>query len=353
MASASTKPAPELKVVRGREAAAEQLKELLKSVKEKLECCFDPSALLFADDSVLFDAISHIDQKKVETGLITEITEKNMARSRELLRRINVYHLAGIKGNFMIVDGSKFYYITPSRQDAADSYFHLLAIDDKQFTETQQFLFRNLLHQASSAKERIAEIEKGIKSEFIETIRQPAEAMKIAFDLVSRASFEILVLLPTVKTFYRAEMDGITKELGEASSRGVKVRVLVKADSDSMKDVSKQRIKEKHEQINVQFIQQSIRSRITMFIVDEIYSLTLEVNDDSANTFLTATGITTYSNSESTVLSYTSMFESLWIQADLERQSKIKQAYFQIFKGQKLKDEIYERKWALESKDEA
>ena len=40
------------------------------------------------------------------------------------------------------------------------------------------------------------------------------------------------------------------------------------------------------------------------------------------------------------------MFENLWIQAELEWQSKVKHAYFHIFKGQKLRNEVYKRDWA-------
>ena len=347
MASPSP-PNREIQVLKGIEAAAIKIGQLFASVNKTLECCFEPEGLVFADNSLLFEAVTKVNPKKLETRIITEITENNMSRCRELMRHMNVYHLAGIKGNFIIVDGRRFHHITEEEKEGEQGSFHMLSVDDEPFVSTQQFLFRNLLHQAMPAKDRIAEIEKGVKSEFIETIRQPAEAIKIAFDLMQMASFEILALFPTVNTFYRAEMDGIVKELGEASKRGVKVRVLVRVDSDSMKDASKQKIKEKHEEINVEFMHQAIRTRITTFIVDEVFSLALEVNDDSTNSFLDATGISTYSNSESTVLTYTSMFESLWIQADMARQGKIKQAYFQIFKGQKLRDEIYERKWSSE-----
>jgi len=37
----------------------------------------------------------------------------------------------------------------------------------------------------------------------------------------------------------------------------------------------------------------------------------------------------------------------LWIQSELDKQNKIKQAYFQMFKGLNLKDEIYTRKWSF------
>ena len=44
------------------------------------------------------------------------------------------------------------------------------------------------------------------------------------------------------------------------------------------------------------------------------------------------------------------MFDILWIQSDFERQQKIKQTYFDIFKGLKLKSENYNRDWNFERK---
>lgn len=44
------------------------------------------------------------------------------------------------------------------------------------------------------------------------------------------------------------------------------------------------------------------------------------------------------------------MFDILWIQSDFKRQQKIKQTYFDIFKGLKLKSENYHRDWNFERK---
>jgi hypothetical protein len=46
------------------------------------------------------------------------------------------------------------------------------------------------------------------------------------------------------------------------------------------------------------------------------------------------------------------MFDLLWIQSDFEKQSKIKQAYFQMFKGITLKEETYKREWIFEQQKE-
>jgi hypothetical protein len=46
-------------------------------------------------------------------------------------------------------------------------------------------------------------------------------------------------------------------------------------------------------------------------------SLTIELKDDTKCDSSEATGLATYSNSETTVLSYISIFEILWIESEL------------------------------------
>lgn len=51
---------------------------------------------------------------------------------------------------------------------------------------------------------------------------------------------------------------------------------------------------------------------------DTKLSLAIEVNNDSAKTTSEAIGLATHSNSESTVLTYISIFETLWVQANVK-----------------------------------
>jgi hypothetical protein len=48
--------------------------------------------------------------------------------------------------------------------------------------------------------------------------------------------------------------------------------------------------------------------------------MTIEMRDNTATSFDDAIGLATYSNSESTVLSYISIFETLWIQSEIYQQ---------------------------------
>ena len=57
-----------------------------------------------------------------------------------------------------------------------------------------------------------------------------------------------------------------------------------------------------------------IDTRMAIFILDNEFSLTIEVKDDDKDSLEESTGLATYSNSESTVFSYISIFENLWIE---------------------------------------
>jgi two-component system, OmpR family, sensor histidine kinase VicK len=301
--------------------------------------------------SSLFEILRTADkQKKIRVRLVTMINPENIELAKELARQFDVYHTDGSGGDFCIIDGAIYFYDIENSNHKMAGYHRQLFSKNLSFVKLQQNLLENLLNHATPARDKIREIEQGIQREFIKTIQDPSSILQLIRERVDTAGFDILALFATINSFYRAENDGITDLLGAARSRGINVRVLIKIDDETMKDISKDMIKKKHELINVNFIRQSLRSKITTFIFDQSFSLTIEVKDDSKDNFSEATGLATYSNSESTVFTDYSLFENLWIQAELERQNSIRQAYFKMFNGQKLKDETYKRDWTMEEK---
>jgi two-component system sensor histidine kinase VicK len=54
-------------------------------------------------------------------------------------------------------------------------------------------------------------------------------------------------------------------------------------------------------------------------IVDRSICLTVELKDDTRESSDEAIGLATYSNSDATVFSYVSIFENLWIRAQLHK----------------------------------
>ena len=54
-----------------------------------------------------------------------------------------------------------------------------LYTNTKSFVDIQQYLFDNLCNNAILAREKIKEIERGIRNDFADTVNQPAEIRKI------------------------------------------------------------------------------------------------------------------------------------------------------------------------------
>jgi two-component system, OmpR family, sensor histidine kinase VicK len=73
--------------------------------------------------------------------------------------------------------------------------------------------------------------------------------------------------------------------------------------------------------IEVQHLNKLSNNKLITIISDTKFSLVIEINDDTAQTTNESIGLATYSNSESTVLSYVSIFETLWTQTELKTQN--------------------------------
>jgi two-component system sensor histidine kinase VicK len=70
--------------------------------------------------------------------------------------------------------------------------------------------------------------------------------------------------------------------------------------------------KESKIRIDIRNIEEPFQTKVSVLIVDKASLLSAELKSDSKETTLEAIGLTTYSNSKATVLSYASIFENLW-----------------------------------------
>lgn len=335
-----------------------ELWQILSSASEKIDCFFDilPESESPKEIKALMEFLVGSEKNpELRLRIITNITQQNLPVAKELLKHAQVFHLDGVaSGSFYIIDEYWYLYHSQEENEQVKGRFHrALLTTNPKFIALQQFLFDSLLSKATPARQRLSEIVRGTDAEFIRTLSDPAQILNLSRDLVRSSAFEVLVLFSTMNSFYRAENAGILDLLGEVSKRGVNVKVLVKIEDEGMKYSSRQKIKERHERISVAFVEKAVRSRVTTLIVDQTYALAIEVADDAKDSFFSATGMATYSNSESTVFTYYSMFENLWVQAELEQDSKIRQAYFHMFKEHKLKDEIYRRQWTFDRQNKA
>jgi len=201
----------------------------------------------------------------------------------------------------------------------------------KGIVDAQQYLFETLWSKAIPIEKKIREIEGGVIDEFIETLSDNDEIHAVLERLLKSTMRELLVILPSFNTFIRFEKEGLIQLLIEEAKRGVKTSMLIqltyaaKNDNtkrDNFKSNDETNIQEllNNPLIEVQYLDKLSNSKLITIISDTRLSLTIEVNDDSAQTTNEAIGLATYSNSESTVLSYVSIFETLWTQTELKTQ---------------------------------
>jgi two-component system sensor histidine kinase VicK len=139
--------------------------------------------------------------------------------------------------------------------------------------------------------------------------------------------FELLII-PTVNAFYREERIGLIHLVREAAEqRGVKVKVLIPS-SDVIEKIFQKSARgeekeEKQKKFEIRRIDLTSEIKSTILVSDRKASLVTELRDDSKENFVQAIGLTSYSTSKPTVLSYTSIFENFWKQVELYEQLKI------------------------------
>jgi two-component system, OmpR family, sensor histidine kinase VicK len=179
---------------------------------------------------------------------------------------------------------------------------------------------------------------KGIRSSSnIEIIRNPRESIKLAYDLVQSAEQEVLRIFPSIHAFRRQTRMGIMHLFKEVVEHGIKVRILIHADENQIRQVINE-VMLVFPDIEIRAIDMSLNTSIGIVIVDKKESLIIETRDDAKDNSYDASGLATYSNSKYIALSYASIFESLWIQAELYKQ--LKEANEQLKQHDKMQKEF-------------
>jgi two-component system, OmpR family, sensor histidine kinase VicK len=287
----------------------------------------------------------------VQFRYITEITKDNISYCKELSKFAEVHHLNGVKGNFEISQktiGTDEYIGTATLQEA-EPVAQLIYSNVKEIVEQQQFVFDTLWNKAIPSPVRIKEIEERIKPETIEVIVDPRNALETEYRLLKSAKKEIQMIFSTVNTFHMQERQlGITKILTNLSRQGVSIKILTPIDNqvkELIADLKEQgEVKKLQKQLNqkyngdndnddnsansiidIQDIAPSSSINTKIIVVDKQDSLAMEIKDGMADSLNTTIGLSTLSNSKSTIASYSAIFENLTKQNQLYKQ--LKEAY--------------------------
>ena len=327
-------------VIYGSDKTTKAILEFLKSAEFSMNICADhtwPSVAMGVE--VYKKGLSELKARKVRFRAITDITRDNVKHCKELVQIAELRHLDGIKGNFGISE--KAYTASATLREAA-LLQQVIYSNVKAILEQQHYVFETLWNKTISAEEKIREIEQGLEPDIIEVIQNPAKTAKLYLDLIKNAAREILLIFPTTNAITRQNSVGALQLLKQAAEQNkVNVRLLMPSIGDSDNNrmalsnpdyTSKNSVTDYSNikrlllsdalsnNIDIRHIKKASETKATILIVDRRYSLVIELRDDNESSFEQAIGFSTYSTSRPGVLSYISIFESLWVQTELYEQ---------------------------------
>jgi len=207
------------------------------------------------------------------------------------------------------------------RKECLDMFRRLRAVygeNLKGFVKDEQYVSDPFWDSVLPTKQEILELhdEEGENNTFARQIVKPEEILELALKLVKEAKNEILITFSTSNAFQRQERSGgynLLKSVRE-SSKSIKIRILTPYD-DRISQITK-RINDELG-IETRNILDYLQMMVTILIVDRRYALIIELKDDTKTSSYDAIGSAVFSNNKSLCVSYVSIFESIWKQAEL------------------------------------
>jgi signal transduction histidine kinase len=330
------------KVLYGVETVVNTIIEFLNRTNDVVYACVDQTRPVLTLDTLdLKNAFLYAKRRGVKLHYVTEITKDNISYCKQLMDMVDeLRHLDGIKGNFYVSESG---YLAPATaHEVGKSASQVIYSNVTEIIEHQRYVFDSFWNKAIQAGDRIREIEEGIDLAKTEVIQSPQKIMDTFLDMIKLAKHEILLILPTINAFLREERIG-TFELLKSSilERNVIVRIITPINDQIealLRNVSvtlakalppELRGKDKKRQGGLRVQRSAIQFKeaavttVTILVIDRKVSLAIEKSDDTKPDFMEAVGLATYSNSEPTVVSYVSIFEALWKQAELVNQLEV------------------------------
>jgi nitrogen-specific signal transduction histidine kinase len=202
----------------------------------------------------------------------------------------------------------------------------------------EQFVSDQFWNMAIPTEQEIREIEIEKetaldKPDTIQVIQDPVQIQNIAYEIGRAAKDEILIIYSSANAFHRQETLGAIQTLRETvEESGVKARILT--PKGELIEETVRKLRQQHRKIDIHYIEPGLQTYVTIVVVDRKSSLVVELKDDTKESSYEAMGLGTYSNRKATVLSYVSIFESLW------KQSEIYEKVSELCEQLKIRDKI-------------
>src|SRR5918996_155065 len=298
----------------GPEVTTKRAWEFFPTNSNKFDVCASSATTSIAM-TIFRDTYEDMKRRGTKIRWVTDITKDNLTHCKDLMQYAEVRYISYVNENFRV---SETEYIAATTTNGGFPIPKLNYSNSKQIVGQQQYIFEALWTKGVPAEHRIREIEQGAEPQRIEVIYNAQQALELYQWLIMSAEKEIKVVFPTTNALIRQDKAGILFLLQEAAAGAKKCQVKILMPNDELI----RNFIQDDSGISTRFIEQEERGKATILIVDNKVSLVMELKDDSKKAFHEAIGLSTYSNSKAGVLSYVSMFESLWKQTELYEKLK-------------------------------
>jgi signal transduction histidine kinase len=281
---------------------------IMNKIRFSYNLCTDssgPKTILFPGP--IKEAYMDLKRRGIKVRMITEITNDNLADTKEFMKMAEVRHLERILGNFVIADTTDY----AGSPETVDGILTKLMVSNvSAFVKQQQYFFEMLWEKAIPADQRIRELEAGVKPETLELIHDTRKSIALAFEIMNRTKQELLILFATPHTFSLGLSMGSADVYYQMSKKGVNIRILVPKGSQVEEEVAKMRVL--NPSLNLRISDADLNTRITIMVADRKEIISWELKDDTLSDPYEAGGIATYSNIQSLATSYGTIFDNLW-----------------------------------------
>ncbi|HEX5519063.1 MAG TPA: HAMP domain-containing sensor histidine kinase, partial [Candidatus Nitrosocosmicus sp.] len=267
------------------------------------------------------------------------ITSLNTKKDMDLIKGyidkgIEIRHVKDLLINSFALSDKSFLF-TIDKIEKGKWGNSLLSSNDRLYVDHYDTIFETLWKKGIDIQDRMKDIEEGYSFN-IETIPNPIESLKFYKELLQKVKGEILIMLASSSAFFRIENNIGYDILEKMAYQNIKVKILFPMKIDFHDKINQ--LKLKYPRIDFGILHISLESFIGLTIIDKQRVLITEIKDDTKDNYSDAIGMTIYIEGDYTAMSYVTVFNSLWKQADLYE--KLEKTFLNIQIHEKMQKEF-------------
>jgi two-component system, OmpR family, sensor histidine kinase VicK len=296
-----------IRILDGIQSTTNAILRLLSKSKLGVDICSNYTVLSLAIvDEVFQKALSEAKRRGVKLRCVIEITKENIAYCKELMGRVELRHLDGLKGTF-ILNEREYLSISTATLLEGKTIPQIVHTNIEQIVEQQQHIFDTFWNKTISAQEKIGEIEKEVEPFNIDIIRDRKCAESLFTSEIQHARSEVLIAVSSIRYLEYLTEIGLINSIKQAKSKGVNVMILYSEEKrDGIAAVQVISAITRYAKIKrISGIQGSI------LLIDN--SKVLTISEDERVDALVAI----YSDSKSLVKNFGSLLDTLWNETEI------------------------------------